>query len=42
MTIVLEESEDIPFELISLLLSSVKKDNQVLRDGLQYFVFLLF
>ena len=29
MTLVLEESEDIPIELLSPILASIKKDNQV-------------
>ena len=29
MTLVLEESEDIPTELLSPILASIKKDNQV-------------
>lgn len=41
MTLVLEESEDISFELMSPILASVKKDNQVLRDGSVCFILFI-
>ena len=42
MTLVLEESEDISMELISPILASVKRDNQVFYEAWVKGLFYLF